>query len=194
MTIERNAIIVHGKPHKRRYEQNPAYDPSQANWLPWVGDRLREDGHTVAIPSFAEPTNPNYNAWKDQFETHAVDEHTTLIGHSYGAAFLLHWLCERGDLTVGKVALVAPWLYDPDRRYPDAGLDFSISVNVARQALNGMVVLYSSGDDEKARKSTDIIRAALPDVRYRDLPNHGHFMIGNAMHGPEFPELLEEIR
>ena len=68
-----------------------------------------------------EPYQPQYSSWRAEFEHYDIDENTLLVGHSYGAGFLIRWLSEH-PMKIAKLVLVAPWL-DPSRRRTT---DFSI--------------------------------------------------------------------
>ena len=108
-----------------------------------------------------------------------------------GAGLLLRYMCERKDLVLAKGIMVAPWL-DPDGNYGDL-FNFAIDKDVGDRCLGGMSVFYSSQDDRQALESLAIISRSILNLRYHNIPEYGHFMIGNSMQGPEFPKLLEEL-
>ena len=54
------AIILHGKPKRERYFDESQPKPHEANWLPWLGEKLAEQGIEVNIPAFPEPYAPDY--------------------------------------------------------------------------------------------------------------------------------------
>ncbi|MEK6878759.1 MAG: alpha/beta fold hydrolase, partial [Nanoarchaeota archaeon] len=58
-------------------------------------------------PDMPTPWKPDYSEWKKIFEQFTISEKTILVGHSCGAAFLVHWLVETGN-KVKKLILVAP--------------------------------------------------------------------------------------
>ena len=125
------------------------------------------------------------------FDALPLNEGSLLIGRSLGARIILEGMSRRKELVVSKVILVAPWI-DPRHRY--RGLeDFTIDPKIQERALGGITVFYSSLDGDEAQESLKIIREALPEANYRDIPKYGHYMMGKTMEGPEFPELLEEI-
>jgi hypothetical protein len=64
----RNAIILHGKPTRGRYENPDEPKPHEANWLPWLGRQLGARGVAVSIPAFPRPYFPVYEDWKGVFE------------------------------------------------------------------------------------------------------------------------------
>lgn len=186
----RNAIIVHGKPSKEKY-YNPSYPgPSRANWLPWVGKQLQKVGYDeVATPEIPTPYEPSYNKWIEVFRSHLIDKDTLVIGHSFGAAALVEYMNRYRDVEVGRFIAVAPW-FDPQHRYPDAGppvIDPDLELRIAE----GMDVFYSSADSAEVLASVEALRVALPKAGQHNIPEYGHFMLGNSMQSVEFPELIE---
>lgn len=186
--MSRNAVIVHGKPPKAKYLDDSQPKPHEANWLPWIGAELEKQGAHVSIPAFPEPYAPEYLAWKDRIQQERVSRHTTLIGHSAGAGFLLRYLSENPRIEINRLVLVAPWLVDPANKYGD-WTKFSIDPLLPVNVVCGIHVFHSSRDDQQAQDSLGIVREALPDATYRDISRYGHFMIGNSMEDERFPEL-----
>ncbi len=93
-----SALIIHG------IEGSP-----KENWFPWLTKELEERGWNVIVPQFPSPEKPTLDDWLDHFsrEKYPLDEDTTLIGHSLGAAFALR-LLERTPSSVAATYLVAP--------------------------------------------------------------------------------------
>jgi hypothetical protein len=78
----RNAVILHGKPTRERYENPALPKPHEANWLPWLSRELERSGVRTAIPALPKPYFPVYHDWKEVFCQHPVDRQTALIGHN----------------------------------------------------------------------------------------------------------------
>lgn len=190
--MSRNAVIVHGKPPISKWEDPTQPRPHEANWLPWIGAELEAQGMEVAIPAFPEPYAPDYAAWKSVLEDQEITSTTTLIGHSAGAGFILRYLSENPRVEVDRIALVAPWLVDPEDKYGD-WTKFAIDPILPVSVRTGMDIFYSSQDNPQAQDSLKIVREALPIARYRDIPAYGHFMIGNSMENEQFPELRDAL-
>lgn len=79
--MSKHVIIVHG-----------TYGSPDENWFPWLKQELEALGYTVTIPLFPTPGGQSLEIWKEvfgQIQTN-IDEDTILVGHSLGAAFLLH--------------------------------------------------------------------------------------------------------
>lgn len=187
----RNAILVHGKPSQKKFENPELLDPSDSNWLPWAKRQLTLRGIFAVAPDMPKPYQPVYEDWVREFERHDVHEETILVGHSAGAGFLVRWMNQRSEVTVAKLVLVAPWL-DPNRKYGDL-FDFEIDPRLAERCLGGMAIFYSSQDDEQARRSTELLISTIEIAKAIDIPAYGHFLLNNTMTSMEFPELLDEI-
>mgnify|MGYP003885372327 CR=1 FL=1 len=186
----KNAIIVHGKPTEERYNNPDFPKPHEANWLPWVGARLLEAGVDVSIPPMPRPFFPVYETWKEVFEMFGIDTDTGLVGHSAGSEFILRWLSENKHVSVGPVALVAPYC-DEAGKYGD----FS-SYDLDKRLLGrvGKLVIFNSLDDSLAIQHYAYrLAAELPQSQLIELDGFGHFMTGNNMSNPEFPELVDEL-
>ena len=191
MMSSKNAIIVHGKPSREKFESPDYPGPHKANWLPRIGEQLKSRGFEVAIPQLPVPYAPVYGDGARVLEREKIGEETTLVGHSYGAGLLLRWMSEHRKVTVDKLVFVAPWL-DPNHKYGDLS-DFEIDPQLADRCLGGLAVFYSSLDSSDVQTSVERIRDEVPGAVFWDIPEYGHFLLGNTMTSVEFPELLEEI-
>ena len=186
----RNAIILHGKPAQEVYENPDLPKPHEANWLPWLGEKLKARGVVVAIPALPEPYFPIYEAWKAKFETHNVDRSTALVGHSAGAEFILRWLSEHGEVEVERVVLVAPYR-DYAGKYGEFSqyqLDPDLSKRVGR-----LTVFNSLDDTEPIKRRAREIAETIPGLHYVELDGFGHFKLNDKMQTNKFPELLNEL-
>lgn len=189
----KNAVLVPGRPNKDEH-----YDPSlpansDDHWFPWLSRQLiLKDIHAVVIePPF--PFAPRYDAWKKEFERFDISDETILVGHSCGGGFLVRWLSENKSTTVGKVVLVAPWL-NPENN-PDSGtadfFEFDIDSSIPDRT-KGFTIFSSDNDQETIKKSVEILKAKISDVKIIEFHDYGHFCYEN-MKTREFPELLEEV-
>ena len=187
----RNFVIAHGKPSREKFESPEYPGPTRANWLPWIGGQLERRGHDVAVPEFPVPYAPDYETWVQVLEKEKIGEETSLVGHSFGAGLLLRWMSEHKSVTIDKLVLVAPW-FDPEHKYGNLS-DFEIDPNLSERCLGGIALYYSSLDSEGVQASVRRAMTALPDMAAWDIPENGHFLLGNTMDTVEFPELLEEL-
>ncbi|MEI6400062.1 MAG: alpha/beta hydrolase [bacterium] len=186
----KNAIIVHGMPNKEEFEKNGIFK----HWLPWIKTELETKGVGVTIPEMPTPYAPIYEAWKEVFEQFPLTEETILIGHSYGAGFLLRYLSEN-NVSVGKVALVAPWI-DPDGYLATLSLpnsfDFTPDNNLVEKT-KGVTVFCSEDDDEYILESVRQIKATYTGFDYKEFTDRGHFTTEPGYDNDTFPELLRVI-
>ncbi len=81
----------------------------QGNWFSWFSNKLREKGHQVLVPQMPTPQGQNLDSWFYAFDSIALEQNTILIGHSIGAAFVLHAL-EKLEIAIRAAILVAPFM------------------------------------------------------------------------------------
>ncbi len=184
----KNAILLHGKPTRERYEDPSEPKPHEANWFPWLGRQLAARNVDVTIPALPQPYFPIYQAWKEVFEANHVDQHTCLVGHSAGAEFILRWLSENKSISVEKTILVAPYR-DFDGKYGDFS-QYKPDNNIAERA--GCIAILNSLDDDIAiHRNVERIATTIPQAQIIELDGYGHFRIGHNMKNEELPILLD---
>ena len=184
----KNAIIVHGKPTEERYNNPGLPKPHEANWLPWLGARFKEIDISASIPAMPRPFFPDYQAWKEVFDTLPVNSDSGLIGHSAGAEFILRWLSEHPNVDVASVALVAPYR-DEALKYGDFS-QYELDSTIAERV--GKLLIFNSTNDSdaiqhNARSLAQRFDRTLLSSCLIELPDYRHFMV------PEFPELYESL-
>jgi predicted alpha/beta hydrolase family esterase len=92
----KNAIIFHGTGDK----------PDQF-WFPYIKSKLEERGYSVWLPQLPNADKPNVADWLPfALENGTISEDTVLIGHSKGAALILH-LLEKIDCQVKQAILIS---------------------------------------------------------------------------------------
>lgn len=186
----KNAVLVHGKPLRERYESPGLPKPQDSYWFPWVREQLQNQGVETYTPQFPQPYYPVYQDWRGQFDQSSVSKETALVGHSAGTDFILRLLSEEPDITPERVVLVAPW-HDDRRNYGDFS-DYNLDTSIGERI--GRLTVFVSSDDRRwiqdyaERIKDTILQTNL--VRFQDF---GHFMLGNNMQTNEFPELLNEL-
>lgn len=181
-----HAVILHGMPSKEEYYDSAQDSPSNAHWLPWLQRELCIRDILTQTPEMPVPFNPSYTYWKQEFERQEINNSTILIGHSYGAGFLVRWLGE-SDVSVQKLVLVAPWI-DRGNEHGDQ-FDFAIDTSLVSKTTAGIDILYSTNDDKSIGITVEFLRTHLSSARYHEFVNYGHFCLGD-MSTREFPELL----
>lgn len=183
------AILIHGMPSKEEYYSPSTLDSqSNSHWLPWLQQRLCQQNILAQTPEMPSPFDPNYVAWKSEFDRLSPDENTLLIGHSCGGGFLVRWLSENPGKKVGKVVLVAPWI-DVEGQYPNM-FTFNLRGDIVNQVGNGIEVIYSTDDKKPMQETLQKLQQITTGLTYHKFENYGHFTFG-SMKTHEFPELLQ---
>lgn len=185
-----DVIIAHGKPPRDRYLNPELPRPHEANWFPWTKMQLEAQGIRVDIPALPKPYYPVYQNWKVAFRPDRITPDTGLVGFSAGAEFILRLLSEDPSLTPQQVVLVAPWC-DQGKKYGDFS-QFHTDPDIGKRV--GEMVIITSRDDRIAINiNARLIQTDIPQAQLVELDGYGHFMMGNKMTGPEFPELIEVL-
>lgn len=195
-----SAIIVHGKPSKATYFDRSKPSTSNQIWLPWLQKELQLAGISVQTPEMMNAWQPDYKVWSKTFEQYTLTPDTLLVGHSMGAGFILQWLTEHSDVSVGHVILVAPSL--GDRFTPEHPLDVELLNGMTDFDLQpellarvrSLTILNSDNDGPRIQDTVKHLRDIFPDVPYHEFHNYGHFTdTGDMSKDGSFPELLEII-
>lgn len=189
----KNAILVPGRPDQDEY-YDPQYPTNSNNhWFPWLSKQLQiNDVFAVAIEP-PKPWQPRYDVWKKEFERFDITPETTLVGHSCGGGFLVRWLSENKDKTVGKVVLVAPWLNPENNPVSDTADFFKFEIDPSLVSrTTGVTIFNSDNDQETIHKSVQIIRGKVDNITYKEFHEYGHFCLGD-MGTDNFPELVDEL-
>jgi predicted alpha/beta hydrolase family esterase len=187
----KNAILMHGWA-----DETELYDPlvptaSNSHWFPWLTKQLMiKDIHTVAVEMPNAPY-PMYEPWKKEFERYDVTTETVLVGHSTGGGFLVRWLSEHPDVSVGNVVLVAPWMgINFGTHFDKTFFEFEIDPELASRTKN-LTILASSNDFSAIQKSVALLQQKVKNIHIITLEDKGHFCLSD-MGTVEFPELLAE--
>ncbi len=184
-----NAIIVHGRPTKEIYYSDKYPSSSNFAWIPWLQKQLIIRDIKTDTPEMPLAYEPDYSLWKTEFERFDITLDTILVGHSAGGGFLIRWLSENKNVSVGKLVLVAPSI-DPDKKSKTGFCDFEIDTELYTRV--GQISILISNDSDGVRKSVSILRNSIPGVHVIELDGFGHF-IPEQMGKSEFPELVEAI-
>lgn len=136
------------------------------------------------------PWEPDYNAFRVEFEKYPVSEDTILIGHSCGCSFLVRWLGDSKQ-KISKLILVAPWKISPKGdKSREAFYGYPIDETIKNRA--GEIVMFTSdNEEEEGKESLKIFHEALGG-KIIELKGRGHYTLDD-MGTEEFPELLNEI-
>ena len=185
---EVNCIIIHGCPS--RNENDPKKRTYDKHWIPWIKKELYLQGIKTDTPIMPKPWEPDYNAFKNEFEKNKITENTILIGHSCGCAFLVRWLGETKQ-KINKLILVAPWkIPDKDDKFRKAFYEYPTDKAIKSRVKE--IIMFTADDEEdNGKKSLKIFHEALGG-KVIELKGRGHYTMGD-MGTEEFPELLKEV-
>lgn len=178
-----NCVIIHGC---TSVEEDITYGK---HWIPWLTKTLNGRGILATAPLMPEPWKPSYEKYKKEFEKQDVNEHTTLIGHSCGAAFLVRWLGD-SKRQIDKLILVAPWKIagenSPKKPFYEYPIDETITARVRK-----IIMFTADNEEDLGKESLRMFHDAL-DGEVIELPGRGHYTEDN-MRTEEFPELLAKV-
>lgn len=120
-----------------------------------------------------EPWAPDYVKFAQAFAAYDVNEHSVLIGHSCGCAFLVRWLGET-QTKIAKLILVAPWKIP--YRADGSDIDFyGYTIHPDIQNLVSDVTIFVADDEEDdGKKSVELFHDALGG-RVIELAGRGHY-------------------
>jgi hypothetical protein len=186
----RNAIIMHGRPGREEYYDPAEPSASNAHWLPWLAKQLLIRDIPAHTPEVPWAYDPKWDIWRREFERFDVTAQTLLVGHSFGAGFLVRWLSQNPAVRVSRVVLVAPFI-DPDGDRAPEFFDFTIDANLAART-DQLVVFNSDNDGEHIQRSARIIVEQIPGATYREFSGYGHFTY-ESLGGQVFTELLSQL-
>ncbi|KKS46684.1 MAG: hypothetical protein UV09_C0014G0004 [Candidatus Gottesmanbacteria bacterium GW2011_GWA2_42_18] len=182
-----NCIIVHGCPSDSSEERTKEY---AKHWMPWIRKELTSRGIKTEIPLMPEPWQPDYKAFKTEFEKYIVTPNTILIGHSCGCAFLVRWLGETKQ-RIKKLILVAPWkINDKNDKWRKLFYEYPVDRTI-QECVKNIVMFTADNEETNGKKSLNIFHKALGG-KIIELKGMGHFCFED-MGTYEFPELLKEV-
>jgi len=169
---------------------NPETRTYDKHWIPWTRDELTKRGYEVKTPMMPTPWDPDYEAFRKEFEKNSFSEDDILIGHSCGAAFLVRWLGDSKQ-KIEKLILVAPWKIAARKgTLREAYYNYEIDPSI-RDRVKEVVIFTSDNEEEGGKESAKIFHEALGG-KVIELRHHGHYT-EDDMGTVEFPELLEIV-
>jgi len=176
----KRAIIIHG------WECTP-----KEQWLPWLGNKLREKGWMVEIPEMPNTNYPKLTEWMNKLESLSPDENTVLIGHSLANALILKYLEKPNTKIIGSVMVAAwDWLMNDVKEYHETFFENDFNYEDIKKKDLPIVIVNSTTDPwidfERSKKLADKINAQFVTIE-----NAGHFMEKDGY--KEFPQLVTII-
>ena len=188
--MTKRVIIIHGCPSNKKKAMDAETRTYDKHWMPWIKKELTSKGVKTETPLMPNPWEPDYEAFKKEFEKYEVTEDTILIGHSCGCTFLVRWL---GDAKkkINKLILVAPWKIEEDAsESKKAFYKFSFDATV-KDRIKEIIMFTANDEDEYGKQGLKMFHEALGG-KIVELKGRGHYTQGD-MGTEEFPELLKEI-
>ncbi|PJE62312.1 hypothetical protein COU88_05615 [Candidatus Roizmanbacteria bacterium CG10_big_fil_rev_8_21_14_0_10_39_6] len=176
----KKAIIIHG------WEET-----SQGQWLPWLGEQLREKGYVVEIPQMPHTKNPKLNEWMEMLESFSPDKNTLLIGHSLANALILKYIAKANTRIKGAVMVaVWDWLFQDVKEFHETFFENGFDYEAIKKNNTPTVIVNSTTDPwidfERAKKLANKI-----DATFIAIEKAGHFMVRDGY--AQFPKLVEII-
>ncbi|MFA5936906.1 MAG: alpha/beta hydrolase [Candidatus Paceibacterota bacterium] len=191
MENKTNCIIIHGCPSSPQELidiNNP--DAYYKHWIPYIRENLILKGVKTETPLMPHPWEPDYEAFKKEFEKYPVSENTILVGHSCGCAFLVRWLGESKQ-KIKKLILVAPWkILKANDLFRERFYTYPIDETI-NDRVGEIVMFTSDTESEGGKRSLEIYKQSLKG-KIIELKGKGHFVY-KEMGTEKFPELLKEI-
>ncbi len=185
-----NCIIVHGSNSTKKGSKE-GLPENERHWKPWLKRELEKRGISVSNELYPKDWFPNYEDWKEMFGKNNINNHTVLIGHSAGGAFLVRWLGETKN-KIKKLILVSPGKAGRETRKKLSNLYGRNTYKSIKNYVENGIIVFTSNDDIPVHiKNAYEYENELP-AKVIYLKDKGHFTLGD-MGTEEFPELLEEI-
>jgi hypothetical protein len=162
-------------------------------WDSKLVDSLRHElggAYTVLYPRMPDEADPSFPVWKTALSNafDSLGDGAILIGHSVGAAILLHTLAEEPPkFRPGALILIAPpFIGDGGWRSDDiaARADFSRNLPPALPVL----LYHGTEDDIVPPAHAGLYAKAIPDAVVRSLPHRDH-QLDN-----DLSEIAQDIR
>lgn len=146
--------------------------------------------HEVRYPRMPDEGDPSYARWSTAIrrEMAALDDGAVVVGHSVGAAILLHALAEQPpEKGLGAIVLIAApfvgeggWLSDEFELTSDLGAKLPPGARVD--------VFHGLRDETAPASHADLYAAAIPQAQVHQLPGRDH-QLNN-----DLSEVAEAIR
>lgn len=139
----KRAVILHGT------DANP-----DANWFPWLREKLEAEGYEVWVPELPGNHMPNREVYNDFLFSNGWDfADNIVVGHSSGAVSVLNLLMDERCPRVKLAVIVSAWAgglpegYEKDSTqfddlFPPEGFDF------ARMKSKAECIAFLHSDDD----------------------------------------------
>jgi len=170
----------------------------EGDWLPWVKNKLEDEGCEVFTPTMSTSEHPELDKWMKELMPYIeqMGEDDIVIGHSLGSKAILH-LLEKANKKIGHVYLVASAIGEMNKRdwdyfkkiWPDSDINalqkfWETPVNFSKiTKLSDDINVILSDDDPYIQEKT---HQKLPkEWKLKLYSGFGHFI------DEKIPELLK---
>ncbi|OGI25548.1 MAG: hypothetical protein A3J76_05685 [Candidatus Moranbacteria bacterium RBG_13_45_13] len=188
MLNQKRVFIVHG------WGGNPGSD-----WLPWLAEKLREQGFSVEATEMPDTDNPKIEAWVSHLEkiVGRCDENTYFVGHSIGCQAIMRYLekIPKGEKSGGAV-FVAGWFAlsnidgEEDRLVSSPWLNTPIDFEKVKNRAKKIICIFSDNDPYVPAENWDMFSKNLGAEIIIE-KNKGHFTDEDEV--AELPVALESV-
>lgn len=147
----------------------------------------------ILLPSMPNKQNAKYTEWKIWFERHFefLTDEVVLIGHSQGGYFLVKYLTENiVPFPIKALFLVSTPFNNKVYGYNDSS-DFNFNtenIGTLENLVKNIFIFHSNDDTAVPFEQAEAYVEKLPQAKFISFTDRGHFI------GPEFPEIIDEIR
>lgn len=176
----KRAIIIHG------WEQTP-----QGQWLPWLGNTLKQKDWNVETPEMPNTNTPKLKEWLEKLESLSPDENTILVGHSLANALILKYIEKPNTKIKGAVMIAAwDWLDEDVKEFHQTFFETGFNYSFIK-SKNIPIIMVNSTTDPYIDFNRSKKMAEKLDAKFIAIENAGHFMEEDGY--KEFPQLVEII-
>lgn len=161
------------------------------HWFPYAEERFQAGGFLTCNKDFPDPEHTQESKWLPFLREHCrPDEHSVIIGHSFGAVAALRYAEQNPVL---GLVLVAGFYTELDADVKRSGFTNRPWDWSSIQKNSQWIIQYHSEDDpyipiEEARELSRRI-----DSELYEFENAMHFGVDGLNPYPEFPELVEKV-
>lgn len=181
----KRAVILHGTDGKPEH-----------HWMPWLEDKLREQGYNVWVPHLPGNHTPNREVYNNYLFSQDWDfEDNIIVGHSSGAVSVLNLLMDERCPRIKLGVMVGAWAGGQPKGnfeenqfaelFPVEGFDFEL----IKSKADKLAFLHSDDDPYCPLEQAQYLAEQL-DAAITALHGAGHIS-GGFKEKPEIWEIIE---
>jgi len=170
----------------------------------WLKKNLEEKGFEVNVLFMPEPETPKIKEWVDAIKENVPESNEDIyfIGHSIGCQAVLRYLQTIGNVKVGGVVLIAPWIHLDQQTIEEEGeesvevarpwMETPIEWNKIKEVCDRFVCIFSDDDPYVPLSDEQIFKENLG--AQTSVEHHkGHFSKGDEIPNnfPSFETVLK---